>query len=255
MESGRVFAEEKKTAAFVLQADETVLWAERRRPRWDRKKWGCVVIIFFLGGLEAAGLLVEDMPVTANTMAVMACLVLLLRAMWVWEAHTLYLLTDRRAIIVEEPLWGRKPVAVAVPLQPQLIASCKRRANGSADYFFLEYTHGIAPSPDGFRNVQTVQALEQQLAAMGISVPQRWESRGLTEVPRPSPVLAIWWTLVMAWIVCYIVRDWADGRSWGTCIQVGVWAVVLLLPIPWLMLHFLRLRKEPFHIYTPEDNQ
>lgn len=97
--------------------------------------------------------------------------------------------------------------------------------------------------------------LEQQLAAMGISVPQRWESRGLTEVLRPPPVLAIWWTLVMAWIVCYIVRDWADGRSWGTCIQVGVWAVVLLLPIPWLMLHFLRLRKEPFHIYTPEDNQ
>ena len=250
-----MFAEEKKTAAFVLQADEAVLWAERRHPRWDRKKWGIVVIFFFLGGLETAGLLVEDMPVTADTMVVMACLVLLLRAMWVWEAHTLYLLTDRRAIIVEEPLWGRKPVAVAVPLQPQLIASCKRRANGSADYFFLEYTHGIAPSPDGFRNVQTVQALEQQLAAMGISVPQRRESRGLTEVPRPTPVLAICWTLVMAWIVCYIVRDWADGRSWGTCIQVGVWAVVLLLPIPWLMLHFLRLRKEPFHIYTPEDNQ
>lgn len=250
-----MFTEEEKTEAFVLQADETVLWAERRRPRWDRKKWGIVVIIFFVGALEAAGLLVEDMPVTADTMVVMACLVLLLRAMWVWETHTLYFLTDRRAIIVEEPLWGRKPVAVAVPLQPQLIASCKRRANGSADYFFVEYTHGIAPSPDGFRNVQTVQALEQQLAAMGISVPQRWESRGLTEVPRPTPVLAIWWTLVMAWIVCYIVRDWADGRSWGTCIQVGVWAVVLLLPIPWLMLHFLRLRKEPFHIYTPEDNQ
>lgn len=250
-----MFTEEEKTAAFVLQADETVLWAERRHPRWDRKKWGIVVIFFFLGALEAAGLLVEDMPVTADTMVVMACLVLLLRAMWVWEAHTLYLLTDRRAIIVEEPLWGGKPVAVAVPLQPQLIASCKRRANGSADYFFVEYTRGIAPSPDGFRNVQTVQALEQQLATMGISVPQRWESRGLTEVPRPTPVLAIWWTLVMAWIVCYIVGDWADGRSWGTCIQVGVWAVVLLLPIPWLMLHFLRLRKEPFHIYTPEDNQ
>lgn len=250
-----MFTEEKKTALFVLHAGETVLWAERRRPRWDRKKWGYVVIIFFVGALEAAGLLLEDMPVTANTMVVMACLVLLLRAMWVWEAHTLYLLTDKRAIIVEEPLWGRKPVAVAVPLQPQLIASCKRRANGSADYFFVEYTHGIAPSPDGFRNVQTVQALEQQLAAMGISMPQRRESRGLTEVPRPTPVLAIWWTLVMAWIVCYIVRDWADGRSWGTCIQVGVWAVVLLLPIPWLLICFLRLRKEPFHIYTPGDNQ
>lgn len=255
MESGRVFTEEEKAAAFVLQADETVLWAERRRPRWDRKKWGIVVIIFFLGGLEAAGLLVAGMPMTADTVAVMACLLLLLRATWVWEAHTLYLLTDKRAIIVEEPLWGRKPAAVAMPLQPQLVAECKRRANGSADYFFVEYTHGIVPSPDGFRNVQTVQALEQQLAAMGISVPQRRESRGLTEVPRPTPVLAICWTLVMAWIVCYIVGDWADDRSWGTCIQVGVWVVVLLLPIPWLMLHFLRLRKEPFHIYTPEDNQ
>lgn len=243
------------TAAFVLQADETVLWAERRRPRWDRKKWGIVVIIFFLGGLEAAGLLVAGMPVTADTVAVMACLLLLLRATWVWEAHTLYLLTDKRAIIVEEPLWGRKPAAVAVPLQPQFVAECKRRANGSADYFFVEYTHGIVPSPDGFRNVRMVQALEQQLAAMGISVPQRRESRGLTEVPRPTPVLAICWTLVMAWIVFYIVGDWADGRSWAICIQVGVWAVVLLLPIPWLMLHFLRLRKEPFHIYTPGDNQ
>ncbi|MBR1981879.1 MAG: hypothetical protein IKA23_03930 [Akkermansia sp.] len=255
MESGRVFAEEEKAAAFVLQADETVLWAERRRPRWDRKKWGIVVIIFFLGGLEAAGLLVAGMPVTADTVAVMACLLLLLRATWVWEAHTLYLLTDKRAIIVEEPLWGRKPAAVAVPLQPQLVAECKRRANGSADYFFVEYTHGIVPSPDGFRNVRMVQALEQQLAAMGISVPQRREARGLTEVPRPTPVLAICWTLVMAWIVCYIVRDWADGRSWGTCIQVGVWAVVLLLPIPWLLLRFLHMRKQPFHIYTPGDNQ
>lgn len=27
--------------------------------------------------------------------------------------------------------------------------------------------------------------------------------------------------------------------------------VVVLLPLPWLMLHFLRLRKEPFHIYSP----
>lgn len=27
--------------------------------------------------------------------------------------------------------------------------------------------------------------------------------------------------------------------------------VVLLLPIPRLLLHFLRLRKEPFHIYSP----
>ena len=35
-----MFTEEKKTAAFVLQADETLLWAERRHPRWDRKKWG-----------------------------------------------------------------------------------------------------------------------------------------------------------------------------------------------------------------------
>lgn len=42
-----MYTEEKQAADFVLDADETVLWAERRTPRWDVDKItvSCAIVI------------------------------------------------------------------------------------------------------------------------------------------------------------------------------------------------------------------
>lgn len=250
-----MFELEKKAAAFVLQADEEVLWAERLRPRWDAEKICIAVLIVFCGVLYVVGLLVVGMEANMVMLAVVAGLVML-HGLWLHDAHTLYLLTDKRAIIVEVALGGRRPTAVTVPLRPQLIASCKRRRNGSADYFFVEYTQGVVPRlPDGFRNVQSVQTLEQHLTSLGIRVPQKRESHDLTKVPRPAPVLNTCWILALASIFCRRGLNWVDGSSWRIWIQAGVWAVVVLLLIPRELISFLRLRKHPFLIFTPDDNQ
>ncbi len=136
-----MYTEEKQAADFVLEADESVLWAERRTPRWNVEKItvSCAIVI--------AGLL---LVLFVRASGVFYGLIVLGGSLWLMhsmlrrESRTLYLLTDKRALIVEAPFGGIRPVAVSVTLQPQLIAAYKRWANDHVDYLFVKYTKGSA---------------------------------------------------------------------------------------------------------------
>lgn len=239
-----MYTEEKQAADFVLDADETVLWAERRTPRWDAEKItiSCVIVIlgllFVLAGSNAGyfyGLII------------LGGALWLLHSMRRRESRTLYLLTDKRALIVEEPFWGSRPVAVSVTLQPQLIASCKRRANGRVDYLFVKYTKGYSRPKEGFVNISSSAELEKHLASLGLSLPTAGESRDLTEIPRPTPIgnLFVYYLFPLD-ILSRMIAHADYVRWWMYLLSVSV-VVGILLELRCL----IRMRRQKFHIFSP----
>lgn len=240
-----MYTEEKQAAGFVPGMDETVLWAERRTPRWDAEKItiSCAIVIlgllFVLAGSNAGyfyGLII------------LGGLLWLLHSMLRRETRTIYILTDKRALIVEESFWGSRPAAVSVPLQPLLIASCKRRVNGRVDYHFVKYTEGYRRSKDGFLNISSSAELEKHLADLRLSLPTAGESRYLTEVPRPTPIGNI---IVYYLFPLDILARWmmhADSVRWWMYLLSGAVMVGILLELR----SFLRLWRQPFLIFSPD---
>ena len=239
-----MYTEEKQAADFVLDADETVLWAERRTPRWDVEKItvscaiaiACLLLVLFV---RAAG--------GFYGLIVLGGSLWLLHSMRQRESRTLYLLTDKRALIVEEPFWGSRPVAVSVTLQPQLIASCKRRANGRVDYLFVKYTKGYSRPKEGFVNISSSAELEKHLASLGLSLPTAGESRDLTEIPRPTPIgnLFVYYLFPLD-ILSRMVAHADYVRWWMYLLSVSV-VVGILLELRCL----IRMRRQMFHIFSP----
>lgn len=239
-----MYTEEKQAAGFVLEADEAVLWAERRIPRWDAEKItiSCAIVIACL-------LLVLFVRVSGAFygLIVLGGSLWLLHSMLRRESRTLYLLTDKRALIVEEPFWGSSPAAVSVPLQPQLIVSCKRRADGRVDYLFVKYTAGHRRPKEGFLNIRSSAELEKHLASLGLSLPAAGESRNLTEIPRPTPIGNIVYYLFPLDVLARLVAH-ADYVRWWMYLLIGACLVGFLFELRC----FLRMRRHSFLIFSPE---
>lgn len=240
-----MYTEEKQAADFILGVDETVLWAERRTPRWDAEKItiSCAIVIlgllFVLAGSNAGyfyGLII------------LGGLLWLLHSMLRRETRTVYILTDKRALIVEESFWGSRPAAVSVPLQPLLIVSCKRRVNGRVDYLFVKYTEGYRRSKDGFLNISSSAELEKHLADLRLSLPTAGESRYLTEVPRPTPIgnIIVYYLFPLDILARWIMH--ADSVRWWMYLLSGAVLVGILLELR----SFLRLWRQPFLIFSPD---
>lgn len=249
-----MYTEEKKAAEFVLLADERILWAERRTPRWDAKKiFGMGIIVVLL---VAYVIVMKTIDVRGICILMLLAIIapLMLCAVWLREYHTVYLLTEKRAIIVEEAMWGLKAAAITVPLRRELIASCKRRSNGRSDYVFVKYTEGLNRLKDGFLNVQSVQTLETQLAALGLSLPKTGESRPLTQLPRPTPWESLCYNI---FIFCYFydyVKNECLSRDlrWWVYVLVGACALKLLQMILLNLSCALKMRRQKFYIFAPE---
>lgn len=244
-----MYAEEENAARFVLNEDERVLWAERREPRWDVKKMTGAVLLAML----VAACAVLTWPLETKVFCVLLLMTVvpavLLRYVWLREAHTIYLLTDKRAIIVEESVWGSRPAAIAVPLQRELIALCKRRLNGRVDYYFVKYTQGANRLKDGFLNVQIVHQLEAQLAELGLTLPDKGESRSLTLIPRPTPVESLFY---YCFISDCLYEECADSHfACWVYVLAGVCALILLLLILRELRCFICMRRQQFYIFTP----
>ena len=105
-----MYTEERQAADFVLTTDENVLWAERRSPRWNRDKIAIALVLVLIGVIYAAAALYGE--TTLSALLPLPCRALLLRYMRLRDIHTIYILTDRRAIIVQEALWGARASAV-----------------------------------------------------------------------------------------------------------------------------------------------
>ena len=251
-----MYPEEKKTAEFILHDGERVLWAERRTPRWGaRRIVAAVLLVIMAGGLVAA---FAAGIINGLVLYVLLCAMMVLaiqpRFSWLRERHTVYLLTDKRAIIVEEALWGCRPAAIAVPLHCKLIAACKRRPNGRADYYFVEYTKGLNLPKDGFLNVQTTQQLEAQLAELGLTLPDNDAARPLTQVTRPTPLEALGYYLLAG---CYLYdlvgKKWVERNlAWWAYVLLGLCVLKLLQLILRELRSFIRMRQQSFYIFTPE---
>ncbi|MBO5684121.1 MAG: hypothetical protein J6R92_04170 [Akkermansia sp.] len=251
-----MYPKEKKAAEFILHDDEKVLWAERRTPRWDARKTGVAgLLVIIAGGLVAA---FAAGIINGLALYVLLCAVMVLaiqpRFSWLRERHTVYLLTDKRAIIVEEALWGCRAAAVAVPLHRELIAACKRRPNGRADYYFVKYTKGLNLPKDGFLNVQTTQQLEAQLAELGLTLPDNDAARPLTQVTRPTPLEALGYYLLAG---CYLYdlvgKKWVERNlAWWAYVLLGLCVLKLLQLILRELRGFIRMRQQSFYIFTPE---
>ncbi len=251
-----MFTEEKKAAEFALQEDERVLWAERRKPRWDAKKT-CVAGLMLALVACVAFVLPADVLHCCVLLFMVMALAGIMCNMWLREAHSVYLLTDKRALIVEEAMWGCKAAVISVPLHRKLIAMCKRRANGRADYFFLKYTEGLNRSKDGFLNVQAVLQLETQLAALGLSLPAQDESRPLTQLPRPTPLESLCYDVsVSGYLYDYVKREFPErDLHWWVYLLVGACALKLLQMIWRDSRCFLLMRRQNFYVFAPETEE
>lgn len=251
-----MYGGERKAAEFILHDDERVLWAERRAPRWNaRRTCAAGLLVIMAGGLVAA---FAAGIINGLVLYVLLCAVMVLaiqpRFSWLRERHTVYLLTDKRAIIVEEALWGCRPAAIAVPLHCELIAACKRRPDGRSDYYFVEYTKGTNFPKDGFLNVQTTQQLEAQLAELGLTLPGKDEPRPLTQVTRPTPLEALGYYLLAAcYFYDFVVKKCIEGTlAWWVYVLLGLCVLKLLQLILRELRSFIRMRQQSFYIFTPE---
>ena len=118
-----------------------------------------IAFTFFLGGGEGMPMLLLLPFWLVGIGMVVGVLVHRARVL-----RTVYLITDRRAIVLR-PSWRFTPQVVAWPLSPNMVKEYKERSHGVGDIVlgYKNYEVNDRPAPDGFLHVPNVREVYDML--------------------------------------------------------------------------------------------
>lgn len=195
-----------------LQEDEEVLWMERRRKIFDSLFWGYFGIGSFLFGVFALMVLDCLEPGGHNPDEIkywlflpllgllpLGCAAYILRS----RLTTRYILTNRRALVLESPFARQK--MMQIPLWSGLVHIVKRYPDGTTSYLLAEPQCKLEY---GFERLQATEDLEKQLRRLGVRLP----SVALPKPPSAKRLCIL--SLILAFSVYTIARSVKSEPMW-----------------------------------------
>ena len=209
---------------FLLKEGEQILYSAKSTGHLHARKVIYILLALFF---VAVGLFIYSETEATPAAGIGAiCLGVLFIIPLIYEIarsfKTHYLLTNQRAIIVEQPVWLGKPVVFSFPWAEDMIKRYKRHRNGSADFIFAKEPFGsITSVPVGFINAPNADVLHQHFHKLGIFKPENNVSfKKLPKIQHPGVLKRLFGyllgTLALGYLACAaIINNGTDLHLFG----------------------------------------
>jgi len=229
------YSELENAVRFALDADEELLWAERRSYTMDRDVWAVLaggMVMLSLGVIFSLIASRPEPPDYCNiytiALSFAAAVICLFCAVYAIKGNsrTVYALTQHRALIVMLPPIG-KPVVYTVPLARDMVHRLFPRLDGSTDYYMMELPLGRYQGirDYGFLRVRNNESLQAELARRGVELPTTGVSRRaryrLNIYDGLSPLLPMFGWFVL--LVLMLATSYQQLTSHSTAAYFNLW--------------------------------